>query len=297
MPETAGERDLDALLDVALDAAAAGARVALRWSTVRDQLQVGEKAGASDLVSQADRDAEEAIRTVLRGRRPMDAVLGEEAGSSPGTSPVCWVIDPIDGTIEYLYDRPTWAVSVAAVSVIDGVVLAGVVTEPALGRTTAARVGGGTWCDGQRLKCRNASDLQRALIEINLGAGDQRERAADVMRVLVPRVRDVRDCGSAASALAAVAAGRVDAYWGPGLNVWDGAAGVVLVTEAGGTTGDLEAASPGTWPASGNMLAANSDLREQLRQLLSPTLSSIPAGVEPVSSGARKPAGPERVRT
>jgi myo-inositol-1(or 4)-monophosphatase len=270
MPETASSLDLDALLDVARRAAHAGACAALRWAASRGQLRVQEKAGSSDLVSQADRDAEGAIRTVLFGLRPDDAVLGEEGGTSPGTSSVRWAIDPIDGTIEYLYDRPNWAVSVAAISALDGTILAGVVAEPALSRTTAARLGGGAWCAGRRLECRKSFDLSRALVEINLGAGYQRTRAADVIEMLVPRVRDIRDCGSAASALAAVAAGRIDGYWGPGLNVWDAAAGILLVSEAGGTIGDLAGPCPPTWPASGDVLAANAGLHEQLRRLLRP---------------------------
>jgi myo-inositol-1(or 4)-monophosphatase len=270
MAEAPSGFDLDALLDVALRAADAGVRAALRWAASRDELRVQEKAGSSDLVSQADRDAEEAIRMVLHRLRPGDAVLGEEAGASLGASSVRWAVDPIDGTIEYLYARPTWAVSVAAISAIDGTILAGVVAEPALSRTTAARLGGGTWCEGRRLECRKSFDLSRALVEINLGSGDQRSRAADVLDMLVPRVRDIRDCGSAASALAAVAAGRVDGYWGPGLNVWDAAAGILLVNEAGGAIGDLDGTCPGTWPTSGDVLAANHGLHEQLRQLLAP---------------------------
>src|SRR5947209_17040486 len=104
MPDKRSEAELDALLEVAVQAAQAGAGVALRWSMTRDELQVREKAGSSDLVSQADREAEAAIRTVLRAQRPDDAVLGEEGGSSSGCSEVRWAVDPIDGTTEYLYD-------------------------------------------------------------------------------------------------------------------------------------------------------------------------------------------------
>jgi myo-inositol-1(or 4)-monophosphatase len=94
------------------------------------------------------------------------------------------------------------------------------------------------------------------------------------MDELVPQVRDVRDCGSAASALAAVAAGRLDAYWGPGLREWDGAAGLLLVNEAGGATGDMTGSSRGAWPASGDILAANPGLWEQLQPLLVAVYSS-----------------------
>jgi myo-inositol-1(or 4)-monophosphatase len=263
-------RDVDELLDVAHAAATAGARTAVEWSRHRDQLTVEEKQGPSDLVSEADREAEQAIRTVLYARCPDDSWLGEESGRGRGLSGICWLVDPIDGTTEYLYDRPGWAVSVAAVREHDRRVLAGVVIEPAMQRITQAALGRGTWCDGQRAHCRSSTDLARSLIEVNLGAGAQRRRAGQLMNALVPRVRDIRDCGSAASALAAVAAGRLDAYWGPGLREWDGAAGLLLVNEAGGVTGDLDGSSEGAWPASGNVLAANEGLWEQLGSRLRP---------------------------
>jgi myo-inositol-1(or 4)-monophosphatase len=262
------EAELAELLQAARVAAAAGAGKAVEWSGRRAQLTVQEKRGRADLVTEADREAEEAIRAILRTLRPTDGWWGEESGLAPGVSGIQWVVDPIDGTTEYVYDRPGWAVSVAAVREYDRQVLAGVVVEPALQRTTEASLGGGTWCDGRRLYCRPSTDLGRALVEVNLGAGRQRQRAARLMDELVPQVRDVRDCGGAASALAAVAAGRLDAYWGPGLREWDGAAGLLLVNEAGGTTGDLTGSSHGAWPASGDILAANPGLWEQLQPLL-----------------------------
>lgn len=264
---TAG-RELDELLDVARHAAQAGARVALDWSMRRGLLKVEEKSSPGDLVSQADRDSERAIRKVLSQRRPDDGVLGEEAGTTLGRSEVLWVVDPIDGTTEYLYGRTSWAVSVAAVRAADDTVLAGVVLEPASQRVTQARLGGGTWSNAVRSHCRSTSELGRALIEINLGAGAQRNRAGRLMDALVPRVRDIRDCGSAAAALAAVATGRVDAYWGPGLHIWDGAAGILLVREAGGAIGDLSSDRMGAWPQSNDVLAGNRGLLSQLREAL-----------------------------
>jgi myo-inositol-1(or 4)-monophosphatase len=142
------------------------------------------------------------------------------------------------------------------------------VIEPAMRRITEARLGGGTWCGGRRLGCRMSTDLARGLVEVNLGAGSQRRRAGRLMDELVAHVRDIRDCGSAASALAAVAGGRLDAYWGPGLHEWDAAAGLLLVNEAGGLTGDLAGSSGGAWPASGDILAANPGTWEQLQPRL-----------------------------
>jgi len=256
------------LLEIARSAAAAGVEVATAWQRHREELEVEEKAASDDLVSQADRDTERAIRAVLAKARPADSILGEEDGAAPGSSGVSWLVDPIDGTTNYLYGRPDWAVSVAAVRSADSRTLAGVVAEPALGRTTEASFGGGAWSEGRRLLRRGALDLERALVEVNWGRPAQRGLAGDLLRALVPRVRDVRRGGSAAAALAQVADGRADAYWGPGLQAWDGAAGALIVAEAGGDVGDLERPTDGDWPAGGDVLAAAPPLWEPLREIL-----------------------------
>lgn len=258
------------LLRVARRAAEAGVEVASAWSRRREELQVEEKAAADDLVSQADRDTEAAIRAVLAEARPEDGVLGEEDGMVVGRSEIHWLVDPIDGTTNYLYGRPDWAVSVAAVHSSTSRTLAGVVAEPALGRVTEASRGAGVWSDGRRLRRRPTVDLERALVEVNWGRPAQRGRAADLLAALVPLVRDVRRGGSAAAGLAQVADGRADAYWGPGLQAWDGAAGALIVAEAGGEVGDLERATGGDWPAAGDVLAAAPSLWAPLREILRP---------------------------
>jgi len=266
--EAAVQIETHQLLALAGRAATAGAEVASAWSRRRAELQVEEKVASDDLVSQADRDTERAIRKVLRDARPEDGLLGEEDGMDPGRSGVHWLIDPIDGTTNYLYGRPDWAVSVAAVSSADSRTLAAVVAEPALGRTTEAALGEGAWSDGRRLFRHLEVDLERALVEVNLGSPAQRGRAGELLRALLPRVRDVRRGGSAAAALVQVADGRADAYWGPGLQAWDGAAGALVVSEAGGVVGDLEGSTGGDWPRSGDVLAAPSSLWEPLREIL-----------------------------
>lgn len=257
------------LLVVAREGALAGARVAADWRRRADALTVEEKAGPGDLVSQADREAEDAIRGVLAGRRPHDAILGEERGVLDGTTGVRWLVDPVDGTTNYLYGRPDWAVSIAAADP-DGRLLAAVVVEPAVGRTTEAFAGGGTWVDGRRLPPVVQTDLSRALVELNLGRADQRTRSGRLFDALVPRVRDLRRGGSAACALAQVATGRADAVWAPGLQPWDCAAGLLLVSEVGGTVGDLAGPAPGIVPTSGDVLAAAPALWHPLRSLLAP---------------------------
>lgn len=256
------------LVELARRATEAGVEVASAWSRRREELQVEEKAAADDLVSQADRDTEAAIRAVLVEARPEDGVLGEEEGMIVGRSGVHWLVDPIDGTTNYLYGRPDWAVSVAAVESSSSRTLAAVVAEPALGRTTEASLGGGAWSDGRCLRRRDAVDLSRALVEVNWGRPVQRAFTPDLLRALLPCVRDVRRGGSAAAALAQVADGRADAYWGPGLQPWDGAAGALLVSEAGGVVGDLEHPTGGDWPAGGDVLAAAPSLWEPLREIL-----------------------------
>ncbi|WP_221352606.1 inositol monophosphatase family protein [Streptomyces beigongshangae] len=265
------------LLDLARDAARAGARTALSWRERAHRLRVEEKAAPDDLVSQADRDTEHAIRAVLAQHRPYDPVLGEEHGTSAGSGGgVRWIVDPIDGTTNYLYGRPDWAVSVAAADADGGRLLAGVVIEPAPDLLTEARADARTTADGTPVPALRQDDLVRALVELNLGRPVQRPRAGSMVDALLPRVRDLRRGGSAAAALAQVATGRVDALWAPGLQPWDCAAGVLLVQRAGGTVGDLSGPVADTWPRSGDVLAAPPALWEPLRALL--------AGVYPTPS-------------
>jgi myo-inositol-1(or 4)-monophosphatase len=265
-----GSNDAESLLTVACLAAEAGARVAMDWRMRANHLQIEEKTGPRDLVSHADRDAEEAIKSVLSAHRPGDGVVGEESGITAGTSGVQWAVDPIDGTTNYLYGRAEWAVSVAALRRSDRQILVGAVAEPMLDRLTAATADGGTFSAERRTAVETQRPLHEALVELNLGRDDQRAASGRMIAALVPRVRDVRRGGSAACALAQVATGRADALWAPGLQPWDCAAGVLLVSAAGGLIGDLGGLTPGTWPISGDVLAAGPQLWAPLRDLLGP---------------------------
>jgi myo-inositol-1(or 4)-monophosphatase len=266
--DDATDPDPGELLTVARLAARAGADVAMAWRERADRLRVEEKHGPADLVSQADREAESAIKAVLARYRPHDSVLGEEHGQVAGTSGVRWIVDPIDGTTSYLYGRADWAVSVAAATTVHDRLLAAVVAEPMLGLLTEARVGGGTWSAGARCGVRTCDDPARALVEINLGTPAQQARAGQMVAAVLPLVRDLRRGGSAAAALAMVATGRADAAWIPGVHSWDCAAGVLLVQEAGGVVGDLTGEIPETWPHGGDILAADAGLRELLGRAL-----------------------------
>ncbi len=250
----------------------AGATTALGWWHRRAELTIRAKSDADDLVSDADLDTQAAIVAVLTQLRPGDRVHGEEqsCGGSGADTAVEWWVDPIDGTTSFLYGRSDWSVSVAAVDGRGGDVLAAAVAEPVLGLVTAATPGGGSWLAGERVHGSGCTQLSRALVDVNLGRAQQRDVAGDMVGRLTPRVRDLRRGGSAAAALAQLATGRTDAVWAPGLQPWDGVAGLLLATEAGAAVGDLTGLTGARWPGSGDVLAAPPPLWEELRALLAP---------------------------
>ncbi len=224
------------LLAVAERAARAAAAILLAHR-VRGRLDdVRSKSTLTDLVSDADVEAEQAIRAVLAAERPGDAILGEEGDDVQGDSGLLWVVDPLDGTINYLFDIPQWCVSVAC----EG--RAGVVLDPVRGECFRATVGGGATLDGEPLIASRREDLGTALVATGFGYDAQvrRVQAAQLAEVL-PRVRDIRRMGSAALDLAWTAAGRYDAYYERGVQRWDVAAGLLLCHEAGLRSRTLEA--------------------------------------------------------
>ncbi len=198
------------------------------------------KSSPTDVVTAMDRAAEGLITDQLAQTRPDDAVFGEEGGRVFGASGLTWVIDPIDGTVNYLYGLPAYAVSVAVVTGDPGVPgawqpVAGCVYNPASNETWTAASGYGAYLDGVRLEARPAPDLALALIGTGFGYRAQdRAAQARVLSALLPLVRDIRRIGSAALDLCAVATGRLDGYYEQGLHVWDIAAALLVVVEAGG---------------------------------------------------------------
>jgi myo-inositol-1(or 4)-monophosphatase len=216
------------------------------------------KSSPTDVVTEMDTAAEQLIRKMVLEQRPDDAFLGEEGGAESGRSAVCWVIDPIDGTVNYLYDLPHWSVSVGVE--VDGVTVAGVVAAPRLGETYTAVRGAGSWCNGVRLRVRPQTDLGSALVATGFGyRAERRERQGVIVGALLPRVRDIRRAGSAALDLCAVAVGRVDGYYERGTHDWDRSAGALVAVEAGALVGGFNgqpaseamvlAAPPGTFAA------------------------------------------------
>ncbi|MEI5521296.1 inositol monophosphatase family protein [Streptomyces brasiliscabiei] len=223
------------LLEIALDAAArAGAF--LRDGRPADLGVAATKSSAVDVVTEMDIASEKLITGLLAERRPHDGVLGEEGASVEGTSGVQWVIDPLDGTVNYLYGLPSWAVSIAVR--VDGETVVGVVYAPERGETFRAVLGEGAYLDDRPARVRPAPGLGLALVGTGFGyRAERRAKQADVLRALIPEVRDIRRGGSAAIDLCDVAVGRLDAYYERGLNAWDYAAGDLVAREAGALTG------------------------------------------------------------
>jgi fructose-1,6-bisphosphatase/inositol monophosphatase family enzyme len=216
---------------------------------------VSSKSSATDLVSDADREAERSIRELLASERPDDGLVAEEGSRADAASGRRWVVDPLDGTINFLYGFPAWAVSVALEDA-DGAIV-GVVHSPIHGETFRAVRGEGAFLGERRLQVRDPRPLGQALVATGFSYEPERRAAqADVIRELLPRVRDIRRAGAAALDLAWLAAGRVDAFFERGLHHWDWAAGRLLVEEAGGTVSWLEDGWPGLVAASGDELLA-----------------------------------------
>jgi myo-inositol-1(or 4)-monophosphatase len=200
------------------------------------------KSSPTDVVTKMDTAAEQLIRKLILDRRPDDAFLGEEGGEDSGRSAVRWVIDPIDGTVNYLYDLPHWAVSLGVE--VNGITVAGAVAAPRLGEVYTAVRGAGSWCNGERLRVRPPTGLSDALVATGFGyRAERRERQGTIVGALLPRVRDIRRAGSAALDLCAVACGRLDGYYERGTHDWDRSAGTLIATEAGAIVAGLHGAA------------------------------------------------------
>jgi myo-inositol-1(or 4)-monophosphatase len=216
---------------------------------------VESKSSATDLVSDADREAERTIRELLETERPQDGLVAEEGSRAEAASGRRWVVDPLDGTINFLYGFPAWAVSVALEDA-DGA-LVGVVHSPIHGETFRAVRGEGAFLGDGQLHVRPARPLEQALVATGFSyEPDRRAVQAEAIAKLLPRARDIRRAGAAALDLAWVATGRVDAFFERGLKHWDWAAGRLLVEEAGGSCAWLDDGWPGLLAASHDGLLA-----------------------------------------
>lgn len=225
--------DTETLRTVAVQVAGEAAELA---RSIRDESvtagSVGTKSTETDVVTAGDHAAERLVRERLAELRPGESVLGEEEGGASALDGLRWVVDPIDGTVNYLYGYPWFAVSLAAQ--VDGRSVAGAVVEPVSGRVWSAAEGAGAFCDGARLTVSGAQRLDLALVGTGF-AYDQQRRSAQAAATarLLGEVRDIRRSGAASLDLCAVAAGWLDAYFEVGLKRWDWAAGALIAQEAG----------------------------------------------------------------
>jgi myo-inositol-1(or 4)-monophosphatase len=254
--------DPHALLDLAVRAAqAAGSLLVDRFHRPASGVEL--KSSQTDPVSDADRDAEALIVGLLREVRPGDGLLGEEGAGAAGSTGLEWVVDPLDGTVNFLYGIPQWAVSIACRSAQD--TLVAVVHDPLRDETFSALRGSGCTLNGEVLRISAPPPLERALVGTGFSyASAERELQVAVFARVLPRARDIRRAGAAALDLAWVAAGRLDAFYEHGLSEWDHAAGDLLVREAGGVVVSLPAAG-GLRPG---VLAAPEALAEELLPLV-----------------------------
>ncbi|WIM69890.1 inositol monophosphatase family protein [Corynebacterium suedekumii] len=215
----------------------------IRSSTTREVMAT--KSSSVDPVTVVDTMAEEHIATRLAELRPDDGLIGEEGNERASRSGVSWVVDPIDGTVNFLYGIPEYAVSIAAA--VDGEVVAGAVVNAATGVVYSAAAGEGATRDGQPLRCTTVEDPSRALLATGFSYSASRRRAqAELLTRILPQVRDIRRMGAAALDLCRVAEGSVDAYYEHGINCWDYAAGLVIARESGAVARVPRLSTPGS---------------------------------------------------
>ena len=247
--------------DLAEKAARAAGEVLLGYFG-REPEGLGSKTSATDPVSDADRHAERTIRELLSAERPEDGILGEEGTDSPATNNRTWIVDPLDGTVNFLYGLRAWGVSIALEDA-EGLAV-GVVFNPVSGECFSAARGAGATLNGNPISVTECAQLDRAMVATGFSYdAAKRKVQAELLVELLPRIRDLRRAGAAALDLAYVAAGRVDAYYERDLKRWDEAAGMLLVQEAGGVLGEL----PGE--PHGIAAAATAELRDELVPLVS----------------------------
>ena len=234
-----------------------------------DDLQVQTKSTSTDVVTLMDQRAEAFIVAEINKHRPDDAILGEEGANHSGTSGFQWVIDPIDGTVNYLHEIPLWCVSIGLVEESTGQGLAGVVYVPVLDQMYISSRGLGAWViergDSRELKVSGCSELSQALIGTGFGySSTRRASQAKVLQQVLPNVADIRRLGSCAVDLCLVAQGVLDGYYERGVNAWDHAAGELIAREAGAVSSGLFGNSIG----SDMIVVANPAIHSELVAIL-----------------------------
>jgi len=231
-----------------------------------ENLQVSSK-GPGDFVTRADREAERILKEELMAGRPNYGWLGEETGETEGTDPTRrWIVDPLDGTTNFLHGLPHWAVSVALEH--KGEIIAGVVFDAAKSELFYAEKGLGAYMNDTRLRVSGRSRMIESIFATGVPFGGRPALPATLQDLarLMPVCAGVRRWGAAALDLAYVAAGRYDGYWERGLHPWDLAAGSLLVREAGGLTAPIREGQDAL--ATGNMIAANAEIFDQFTRII-----------------------------
>ena len=251
------------LLDLAQRAARAAGRVLVELSRAPAE-GVDAKSTPTDLVSDADRASEELLVELIATERPGDGVLSEEGSDAQSATGVVWVIDPLDGTVNYLFGIPWWCVSIAAND--DNGTVVGVIYDPVRDELFDAARGTGARRNGAPIRVSDQTDLSQALIGTGFAYDSRaRERQAEVVARVLPRARDIRRAGSAAMDLASLGCGRLDGFYEAPMEPWDKAAGVLIVREAGGTVTELP---PPLDHLSPGVIAANPALHGELSRLV-----------------------------
>jgi myo-inositol-1(or 4)-monophosphatase len=258
----------DELLTVAIEAAHSAGELLMN-SFGGDREDVSTKTSPTDLVSKADRDAERFLLDFLASKRPGDGIFAEEGGRAESSTGYRWVIDPLDGTVNFLFRIPVWAVSLAVEDRDGGV--AGVVYDPNRNETFVAQRGEGAWLNDRRLQVSDRADLATALIGTGFAyevkrRGVQARVAADVLG----KARDIRRAGSAALDLCAVACRRLDGFYEAYTEPWDRAAGALIVREAGGVVSE----GPAPVGEGTTIFAANATLHDELKRLVLASVQS-----------------------
>ena len=255
------------MVNIAVRAARRAGELMIRQLNRLEALQVADK-GRNELVTEVDRAAEEAIIEVIRDHHPDHAILAEESGAS-GEHEYQWIIDPLDGTTNYVHGFPVFAVSIGVAKA--GELEHGVVYDPLRQEIFTASRGQGAQLDGRRIRVSKRTTLQQSLIatgfpfRANLVHID---RYLEMLRAVMLETAGVRRPGSAALDLCYVAAGRVDGFWELGLSKWDVAAGALIIREAGGRISDFRGTD--AFLDSGNLVAGNPKVYAALSKLLAP---------------------------
>lgn len=259
-------------LQAMIDAAQVAGKGLMRHFNQLGELQVRTKTGPADLVSIADEEAEHAIRDILGKVRPEFGFVGEEGGRTAGRAQADnWVIDPLDGTTNFLYGTPLWGVNVALVRA--GEVVAGVSWLPALGEMYVAEQGGGAWLNGRRIHVSARHRLVDSLVACGIPFAGKPDHPvfAREMALLTTLTAGTRRTGACCVDMAYVAAGRWDAYWERALNAWDMAPGVILVREAGGVATSVTGGTLDVY--AGNVCVSNGAIQDALMARLNLALA------------------------